>query len=650
MEHVHGQKRRQRKSQRKRERKMELINNGVLNLSSTQLDQNTLFVLSKGLGYVPEFNPPSLEDTQIQLNHYFSRIRKIATGKYRIWNRHPLARKKCITPAHPTNNADVEEYIETVQQEISRIYQIRTPSKSKMWERNILERLSRNRELVIKPADKEQIIVIQDRDKYLRTGLEHLSDENTYEVVEEDYTLALAQHICQYVDYLTRVNIIDPETAGYMKPDIKHVRTQRIYFLPKTHKKQNPIPVRPIVSGCNGPTKNISRFINYLINPIAQKVRSYIKDSKNFVQIIETTSVPDDCILVTMDVTSLYTNIDQSEGIQCALKFAREQADVLPTYVPNGILRKLLELVLHHNVFQFNGITYRQKHGTAMGTSLAPPFAILYMASLEEPFIQSRTLKPLLYKRYIDDVFMIWQHGIEELRLFIRYFNQLRPRIQLTFESSSTEINFLDTTVYKGSRHSNKGYLDIKPYFKSTNSMNYLHFSSTHPRSVFKGIVVGETTRFLRNSSDATTFENTIAKFKQALKLRGYPHNFVDKHIRNVNFVDRTSLLMDKPRTQMTRPIMVHCYHPQDGEIRNIISNHMNILRREPIIAARFPDLPLMSHTVGKTTHQFLIRASLPTSLVENNRSTSTTSHLQRTPTKQHQMYILWMWNVLYDE
>ena len=286
------------------------------------------------------------------------------------------------------------------------------------------------------------------------------------------------------------------------------------------------------------------------------------------------------------------------------------------------ILRKLLELVLHHNVFQFNGITYRQKHGTAMGTSLAPPFAILYMASLEEPFIQSRTLKPLLYKRYIDDVFMIWQHGIEELRLFIRDFNQLRPRIQLTFESSSTEINFLDTTVYKGSRHSNKGYLDIKPYFKSTNSMNYLHFSSTHPRSVFKGIVVGETTRFLRNSSNATTFENTIAKFKQALKLRGYPHNFVDKHIRNVNFVDRTSLLMNKPRTQMTRPIMVHCYHPQDGEIRNIISNHMNILRREPIIAARFPDLPLMSHTVGKTTHQFLIRASLPTSLVENNNRT----------------------------
>eukprot|EP00731_Ephydatia_muelleri_P033192 Em0026g12a len=215
-------------------------------------------------------------------------------------------------------------------------------------------------------------------------------------------------------------------------------------------------------------------------------------DSKNFLQIVESTTVPDDCLLVTMDVTSLYTNIDQTEGIQCTLKYVREHQELVPTYVPNGVLRKLLELVLQHNVFDFNGTTYRQKYGTAMGTSLAPPFAILYMASLEEPFLQSRRLKPLLFKRYIDDIFMIWPHGLDELKTFVQEFNNLRPRIKLTFEASQTAANFLDTTVYKGRRHRENGHLDIKPFFKSTNSMHYLHFTSNHPKSVFKGIVVGE--------------------------------------------------------------------------------------------------------------------------------------------------------------
>ena len=209
-------------------------------------------------------------------------------------------------------------------------------------------------------------------------------------------------------------------------------------------------------------------------------------------QIVESTTVPDDCLLVTMDVTSLYTNIDQTEGIQCTLKYVREHQELVPTYVPNGVLRKLLELVLQHNVFDFNGTTYRQKYGTAMGTSLAPPFAILYMASLEEPFLQSRRLKPLLFKRYIDDIFMIWPHGLDELKTFVQEFNNLRPRIKLTFEASQTAANFLDTTVYKGRRHRENGHLDIKPFFKSTNSMHYLHFTSNHPKSVFKGIVVGE--------------------------------------------------------------------------------------------------------------------------------------------------------------
>ena len=46
------------------------------------------------------------------------------------------------------------------------------------------------------------------------------------------------------------------------------------YTLTKIHK---PVPVgRPIISGCDGPTENISSFVDTLLQPIAQKQQSYI--------------------------------------------------------------------------------------------------------------------------------------------------------------------------------------------------------------------------------------------------------------------------------------------------------------------------------------------------------------------------------------
>ena len=47
----------------------------------------------------------------------------------------------------------------------------------------------------------------------------------------------------------------------------------------------------------------------------------------------------------------------------------------------------LINAILKHNHFEFNGQTYRQKQGVAMGTKCAPTFANLFMASLEEEFL-----------------------------------------------------------------------------------------------------------------------------------------------------------------------------------------------------------------------------------------------------------------------
>ena len=80
------------------------------------------------------------------------------------------------------------------------------------------------------------------------------------------------------------------------------------YTLTKIHK---PTPVgRPIVAGNDGPTERISSFADGLLQPIAKSQKSYLKDTTDFVNFIERRNLPEDVFLVSLDVTSLYTNYD----------------------------------------------------------------------------------------------------------------------------------------------------------------------------------------------------------------------------------------------------------------------------------------------------------------------------------------------------
>jgi len=124
------------------------------------------------------------------------------------------------------------------------------------------------------------------------------------------------------------------------------------YTLTKIHK---PTPVgRPIISGCDGPTERLSSFIDKLLQPIALKQESYLKDTTDFINFIERTRVPKNAILVSMDVTSLVTNIPQEEGIETVCKaydtFYKDEAPI-----PTEYLKRALKLILQEKSFEFNG-------------------------------------------------------------------------------------------------------------------------------------------------------------------------------------------------------------------------------------------------------------------------------------------------------
>ena len=88
-----------------------------------------------------------------------------------------------------------------------------------------------------------------------------------------------------------------------------------------------------------------------------------------------------------MDVTSLYTNIPQEEGITTVREGYEEFCERKPP-IPARFLREMLiGLILQENSFQFSGKDYLQTHGTAMSTKMAVAFANIFMAKIEKEIV-----------------------------------------------------------------------------------------------------------------------------------------------------------------------------------------------------------------------------------------------------------------------
>ena len=103
------------------------------------------------------------------------------------------------------------------------------------------------------------------------------------------------------------------------------------------------------------------------------------------------------------------------------------------------------------NNVSFNNEHYLQVHGTAMATRMAPSYANLFMRWFEQHAIANALCKPLIWWRFIDDIFLIWTKGEEHLKDFISHLNSIHPYIKFTHEYSNSPhqaLPFLDVQVH----------------------------------------------------------------------------------------------------------------------------------------------------------------------------------------------------------
>ena len=147
-------------------------------------------------------------------------------------------------------------------------------------------------------------------------------------------------------------------------------------------------------------------------------------------------------------------------------------------------------------------------------------------------------MKPLVWWRYIDDYFMVWEYGEGELKKFLETLNCYHATIKFTAEYSRTKINFLDVTVMK---KGNQLVTDL--HVKPIDTHQYLHASSCHVSHCKKSIPFSQALLLNRIYSENAFFDKRCNELEVWLKEQGYSDKLVRGQILKARKFSRSQVL-----------------------------------------------------------------------------------------------------------
>ena len=395
-------------------------------------------------------------------------------------------------------------------------------------QRQELERLRNDNSVTITPVDKGGKWMVVPSEEYAAEGLRQLSNAKFYKPIEEPLTVHTGRRLSNFLSFLHRTRFLSRrELNGFLPPESSKER--HFYLLPKLHKDKWPSPLmppgRPIVSDTDSVSRKCASLVEYFLNPIAQRTQSYVRDSLHVVSLLQDFHCETPFILFTFDIASLYTNVPIEEGVAAVGRAFLKHKD---PQRPDLTILSLLRLLLTSNDFIFKNRRFLQTHGTAMGCAFGSSFANIFLAEWEAAIGQHHCT-PVLWLRYIDDIFGIWTHGEEQLLVFKDYINSIHDSIKVTLTYSPVSIRFLDLELY-----SYHGRVLHRIGFKPTDSFSILSPNSFHPPHVFSSIIFSQVYRWASRSSTYEDFCKTKSIVQCHWRRQGYTRSCIRNTVKNV--------------------------------------------------------------------------------------------------------------------
>ena len=157
-----------------------------------------------------------------------------------------------------------------------------------------------------------------------------------------------------------------------------------------------------------------------------------------------------------------------------------------------------------------------------MGTRVAPSFANTHMGKFEDDHVHTYHIQPFIYARYLDDIFIIYQYGLNELHEFVDHLNSWTESMKFTMECARDTVSFLDTKV---KLRDETLYMDL--YCKPTDSHSYILYTSAHPHHCRKSITYSQFLQIRCICSNLTDFDKYCLDFASYFHERGYPSHLM---------------------------------------------------------------------------------------------------------------------------
>ena len=297
---------------------------------------------------------------------------------------------------------------------------------------------------------------------------------------------------------------------------------------------------------------------------------TFLKDSIHTIQVIEEINEKvktgeislQGVAVVSLDLEAMYSNMSEDLGTGACRDFLETRQNCGEHFSSTSSILEALDLCLKTNYFTFGDKIFKQNGGVGTGIKLSPTYACIGIGKYETIMFNSDQAllnKILLWKRFIDDVLMLFKGTQTECQNLVDWLNSIMPNtVKFKFEFSGEKVNFLDLEISL-----QDGLLMTNLFVKPTNHQLFLDFLSNHPKHCKESIPYSQALRVIERCSLAENRDNQLEDLKKKFEERNYPSEVVDMQFERAMKNERMDLIHKKRKKKGT-----------DGKVRLVFTHN----------------------------------------------------------------------------